>query len=517
MNRNRSIELLEESLQILRGAGAPVLLQYWTGSVPFAIALLLLLHDAALSWGAALLLRDSLACTVAFVWLSYWKSRTSRSLFALLAPGSDVPVAWPQRALLQTIFQTLKLFVMPLAAASILAWPAASAFFRTLALEPPFPEVRPIRNAFGRAFTAATQRYSENVVAFLAVAALTVITCLNVLVALFLLPGLWKMLTGYETDWSRLEDPTLFGLLAVAGVAGWLLIDPWIQTYCVLRVFYQNARTDGRDLLREIARLAVVPLLCFLALASPGRVTGEATQASLNRSIDRVSKSPDYGWLRPQESKTDKGFLADLAQKVNAGVKVIETRIETWGRTFTNWLRRGSRGNQPAENGTSPSPAHARQLRWILIILAILICGAIIALFLPARKAPPPNPDSAAGTAVAADVLNEQILPSDVKHEEWLRLALEYLANNQTRLAARAFYLANLSYLGSQGMLSLSLTKTNKVYERELARQPKSSESSTAFITGNRLYERAWFGMRELAAEQIELLKGAADQLRHHA
>jgi hypothetical protein len=35
-----------------------------------------------------------------------------------------------------------------------------------------------------------------------------------------------------------------------------------------------------------------------------------------------------------------------------------------------------------------------------------------------------------------------------------------------------------------------------------------------AFAAVNRLYERAWFGMRELGAEQMEMLKGSAERLR---
>jgi hypothetical protein len=37
------------------------------------------------------------------------------------------------------------------------------------------------------------------------------------------------------------------------------------------------------------------------------------------------------------------------------------------------------------------------------------------------------------------------------------------------------------------------------------------------FAACNRLYERAWYGMRELGKEQMDLLKGATEQLRLHA
>lgn len=515
--KNRPLELLEESLQILRSAAAPVLLRHWGGTVPFGIALLLLLHDTGLSWGRTLLLRDSLLCAATFVWMSYWKSRSARIIYAQLSPGTDVAVASYNRASLQVVFQTLKLFVLPLAAASLLAWPVASSFFRSLALEPaselPNWQRRPIRAAFQRAFAAAGQRYVENALAFLCISALAVVTCLNITALLFLIPSLWKMLTGYETDWSRMQNPTLLGMLAVAAVATWLLIDPWIQTYCVLRVFYRNARSDGRDLLREIARLAATVLVCVLAV--PGARAAQAD--SLKQAIDHAAQSEDYGWLRPPDTKAEKGFLADIRNKVGARMKAVQDGMQDLYRRFDYWLRNLLNHNQQNFENKPLTKRPGLELRWILGVMAVLICGVIIALFIRTRSPRILDPAPAPTAAVAADVMNEEILPSDVNHEEWLRLASEYLENNQTRLAARAFYLANLSFLGQLSLLNLSLTKSNKLYERELARQPKSAALTAPFAACNRLYERAWYGMRELGTDQVELLKGAADQLRQHA
>jgi hypothetical protein len=515
-DKNRPVELLEESLQVLRCGGASILLRQWGGSVPFAVALLLLLHDTGLDWGGTLLLRDSLLCALAFVWMSYWKGRAARIIYSLLSPGSDVTVPWPVRASFQAVVQTLKLFVMPLAAASLLAWPVASAFFRSLALEPTAGWDNGLfRGAFQRAFAAAGHRYSENAVAFLALSALAVVTCLNITTLLFVMPALWKMLTGSETDWSRMQNPTLLGMLAVSAVATWLLMDPWIQTYCVLRVFYQNARSDGRDLLREIARLAAIVLICSVAMIPNASA---AQPDPLKQAIDRAAQGEDYGWLRPPDTKAEKGFLADLRNKANGEVKAVEARVQDVYRRLDYWLRNLLNRNQERAMNKHLAAAPGLELRWVLGLLAVLICGVIVALSIrtksPRIVVETAPMESAVG---AADVMNEGILPSEVKQEEWLRLASEYLENNQTRLAARAFYLANLSHLGAQSLLKLSLSKSNKLYERELARQPKSADLTAPFAACNRLYERAWYGMRELGAEQVELLKGAADQLRQHA
>lgn len=513
---NRPVELLEESLQLLRGAATPVLLEYWTGSLPFAIALLWIERDAGHAWGSPLLLRDSLCCAFAFVWLNYWRSRASVRLFSILSPGAEHSAGWFQRASLQLIFQTLKLLVMPFAAASILAWPAASAFFRTLTLEPISGE-RAIRGAFQRALASARWHYAENALAFLAIAALAFVAWLNLTFAIGSAPFLWKLLTGYETDWSRLAGATFLSLLSISAAGAWLLLDPWIQTYCLLRVFYQNARTDGRDLLRNIARLAAVALFCVLSLTPTLRAEQPPNQQSLNQSIERASQDREYAWLRPDDNSAQQGFLNDLAKKANDGIHATGRWFNHWYQALLYWLRELLHTNNPNVDEKHKIAPPISELRWMLAIAGILICGIIVALFLRRPKRAQVTDGAAAPNAAQADVLNEQILPSDVSQEEWLRLAGEYLASGQTRLAARAFYLANLSYLGSNNLLSLSLSKSNSLYERELKRQPNSARSLAAFSAANRLYERAWYGMRELAADQMDALQTAVAQLRQHA
>jgi|GEM_PF-6274775 len=500
---NRPIQLVEESLQILRAAGPAVLLPHWVGTLPFAITLLLLLQDVRLSWGSSLILRDSLFCALAFVWLSYWKSRASRTTFALLSPVGEPAVSSLGA---QLIFQTPKLFVMPFAVVSLLAWPAASAFFRMLTLEP-LSKGCSLRSSFGRALAGATGNFRETLGAALILAALAVVAFINVLAIFFALPTLWKILTGFETQWSTLGSSALPGLLVIAGVTTWILIDPWMHTYCLLRVFYLNARSDGRDLLRDISRLAAVALLCLLAFSTPA--SADDTQSKLNQSIDRAAQANDYGWLRPQASSQDNNFLMALSERIDHAFTAV-------GNGVKRWLRRIFNSSDVKNVDQLPSASHAFSLRGMLVFFAVIICGCIIALFLRRSK----RGDSQrvpVAAAPAADILNEQLLASEVDQEEWLRLALQYMTNDETRLAARAFYLANLSYLGRQSLLSLSLTKTNKLYERELARHPKSSQLSAAFVAANRLYERAWYGMRELESEQMKLLQGAADQLRQYA
>ena len=511
--KNRSLELLEESLQILRTGGASILLLYWTGALPFAISLLWLLRDTGFNWGGPLLFRYSLICAVTFIWMSYWKSAAARNTLLLLTPASTSSANWHQCAAIQAIFQTFKLFVMPFAITSLLAWPAASSFFRTLSLEP-ISSARPIRNGLARAFSTATMRYAENAVAFLTVAGFAIIIFLNVLITLAISPYLWKVLTGIETDWSRFQNPgVIFSLFTVAAIATWLLIDPWLQTYSVLRVFYQNARSDGRDLLRDITRLAAIILFCLMVIPAHAQTNQQKT---LDNAIDHASQDVNYGWLRPAASNAEQGFLGELAQKVRDTLTWMGHQISRAYRSFMHWVDEVFRPRElPNDDGKKIKP-HSQELRWTLALLAILICGAIIALFMRGVKTKGiKQTEAAAAAAPEADVLNEQLLPSEVNHEEWLRLAFQYLSNNQTRLAARAFYLANLSYLGTQSMLSLALWKSNRLYERELARQPKAAELNTAFAACNRLYERAWYGMRELGAEQIDILKGSVACLRN--
>ncbi len=515
--KKRPIELLEESLQILRSGGVSILAFYWTGSLPFAVALLWMVLDTGFSWGNSLLLRDSLVCAAAFLWMSYWKSLASKRILALLSADAGSHVNWIVRLGLQSVFQTLKLFVMPLAIASILGWPAASLFFRTLAREP-VELARPITGGLQRAFSVASDGYKQSVVAFLTFSALAVVTSLNLVVAFALLPQLWKVFTGYETDWSRMQNGIAFAsLFGVAAVATWFLLDPWMHAYAMLRVFYSSARSDGRDLLRDLSRLAAMLLLCFCLTAPLLRAeASNHSEQALNQAIERASHDSDYSWLHPPPKDGPQGFLGNLADEISNGYIAARDKVVSWYRSFVNWLDDHFGGDNSADNGKSKSAKpRSQELRLLLVVLCVMICGLVVALFLRTGKLRRAKALAAAASpAPVADVLNEQLLPSDVSQEEWLILAAQYLAEGQTRLAARAFYLANLSYLGAQNVLSLALWKSNRIYERELARIPQSSGLSPAFVTGNRLYERAWYGMRELAPEQMDAIKGAVETLR---
>jgi len=292
----------------------------------------------------------------------------------------------------------------------------------------------------------------------------------------------------------------------VAVMVTWLVIDPWLQAYSVLRVFYQNARQDGRDLLRDISRLAAVVLLCCLFVP-----TVRADQREdLNKGIERASQDIHYGWMHPAPEAGASG----LAKQVRDGFAWAGEKVKSAYRSFVYWLRDLFGKQDTVTDERKKSKPRSQELRWTLGLLALLICGAIIALFLRSGRAKAVRASANAALSPVADVFDEQLLASDVKQDEWLRLAFEYLAKNETRLAARAFYLANLSYLGERSLLALALWNSNKVYERELSRQPRAGEISGAFAAVNRLYERAWFGMRELGAEQMEMLKGEAERLR---
>jgi hypothetical protein len=303
-----------------------------------------------------------------------------------------------------------------------------------------------------------------------------------------------------------------------------MLIDPWIQTYSILRVFYQTSRSDGRDLLRDLSKLAAMLVVGILisfsaARAEQPRVSKKDALQSLNQGIDRVSKDIDYGWLRPKEAEPNSGFVADLARRIDAIYNSVTAQVEHWYRELTHWLRDvfGQREDKNDKDLEKAAP-RSQELRWTLGILAVLICGAVIAIFLRGRQLRKSvKAQSGSVKTAAPDVFNEELLASDVNDEEWLKLAAEYLGNNQTRLAARAFYLANLSHLGSQNLLALTLWKSNRIYERELGRQPKSGNLSPAFVTCNRLYECAWYGMRELANDQVDALTLAVSELRQHA
>jgi hypothetical protein len=96
-----------------------------------------------------------------------------------------------------------------------------------------------------------------------------------------------------------------------------------------------------------------------------------------------------------------------------------------------------------------------------------------------------------------------------------MELAESCLAEQNYRLALRAFYLACLSWLGRRQFLSIHAGKTNREYENELNRRVRELPVARALFSGNvARFERAWYGEHTVSAEDAAQFRQSTEELK---
>ncbi len=257
-----AIALMEDAVHMLRRAPLESWVCWWAGSVPFALGALRFSNDvlnprmpditcAAEAFGLALLL----------VWMNCWRAVFAARLRAQLAGERTQPWTAGRIANLvggQAFLGAIRLIAVPLAMAIVFPFALAVDFFRTASVLNARCELAP-RELFRKArhLAGLDQRQGWSVLAFLTL--LYVLVLINLGIVIGLLPQLVRMLTGYESSFSRsgryfVESP-LFFLLVLA--ASWIVFDPVVQAVYCVRCFQGESVETGENL-----RVALRRLMC---------------------------------------------------------------------------------------------------------------------------------------------------------------------------------------------------------------------------------------------------------------
>ena len=515
---------IEEAIFLLRRQELRAWLQYLLAAVPLLLALLAFVHDMSAGYLANRCAAESLVCACAFFWASAWKARFGGTLLASMnGPGLPSPQGGFWRAFyLQSVLQTLKLLVLPFAIVPIfpIAW--TSSFFRNAAIEASLPGGT-LRGVIAKSARRASSNARGNWVGVLILSLMALLTFLNAYILLVLLPFLLRMFSGVETDFTRhFQSLFSFNFFCVVVALTWLIIDPLVLSYAVVRCFYSEARTDGRDLLAQLRPVAAAAALLVLALASAHSLAAadigvnSVSKEQLARAVEKNAQSADYAWLRAQQAAKlgEDTFFARLDRDID---NIFKT-VGSWFSSVRDWLERlFNRVRPDSPRAQEQHPANGGDVRWLLYALgALALLAAVIVVWRSRAKGDEPSSISSA-TIQPPDLNKENVLASDLPEEEWLRLARELLAQGELRLAVRAMYLSNLSYLGSQQFIQIARSKTNSIYERELRLRPRGSEVSPSFTQSNRSFERAWYGFHEVTPEFVEMFQQNVEAIREHA
>ena len=527
------IEVLEEAAHALRLAPPGTLLIFYAGSVPFVLGLLFFWFDLSRSAfahrragpGALLLAALYLAMKVAH-------AAFARRLREALAGGPSGPparAAFLRRAVAQAMLQPTGLFLLPLALLATVPFGWLYAFYQNLSVTGDRETAR------AQALLWPLQNHVLIAVGFL----FGFVVFLDMALALLFLPGLLHSLLGIRTpvsdaSWTLLNTT----LLACAFGLTWLAVAPVLKAAYVVRCFDGDSRRTGEDLRVAIRRSfgsagRAAVLLAAVAAATTPAAAGtpspgapapppEAARieaADLEAALARVLERPRFAWRlppapRPEESQTIAGrFLDAVFDTMGGWWRPVRRAIERFTRWLERWVRRIA--PEPPEIRDSAWPRAVRWLTAVLLAasaagLALLAWrarrrrGAVAAVAEPAPALPDPGVDDSQAAATAP--------------EDWLAIARDLTARGDTRLAARAAYLAMLSHLGGRGLLTLRRARSNQEYRRELQRRTRDRPQVAALFAENLLlFEPVWYGRRAATPDLVEALATRCEALRTHA
>jgi len=526
MRERDAIEILEESIQLLRAAPSKAIAAYLAGAVPFFVGLLFFWTDMSRNpFAAERLPAESLGLTALFLWKSVWQAIFAARLywFHSLAPPRPLKIA--RVVAIQCALQPLSLLAIPISGLVVLPFAWTVAFFRNAGLFAALGEPEVI--AVARRQSGLWGRQNWLLLSLTSLAGLLLFV--NVLIVIVLLPQIGRSLLGIENEFARLGirllNPTT---VAVAGCVMWLVIDPLLDAAYVLRCFHGESLATGEDLRVALKRALVAAtlalLLCVAAPNAPAQApagaigpdvrTGIDAQR-LDRTISEVIRRREFAWRAPRPEGPEPqgrwvGWVRSALDTVARGVAWVMEKIQ-------NWFRRNPDENGGKKPGTERPPIEV----WIALAVLALVVAAVAA-FLAGRRKKAIRAQPVKLAAAPIDIADESVTADQMPESSWLQLAEELLAKGDCRLALRALYLAGLNYLSEKDLVSVRRWKSGRDYRRELERRSRAhalvdANLTPAFARNLFLFERGWYGRHAVDRADVEAFAQGWEEIRRYA
>jgi hypothetical protein len=503
------IPLLEEAVHVMRRAPLSTWVVHWTGSVPFAVGLLAFWNavdspraDHSRIFFMALLL------AVLLVWMNCRRAVFAGLLRAQWTGTPAVSPEWKQLVPLQSFLAATRLIALPVSLLVIFPLAQTVAFYRTAAFLSGSEDLHP-QECLRKASRLAARESGRQWVVIAILLFFYLAITLNLAIVLGIAPQLIRVLTGFESTFSRsgvyfVENP-LFVLLVIT--VSWIAFDPFVQAVWSVRAFHSESTKTGEDLRLALRRLAgSILVLCLLVV--PGRASGISPE-DLAQSIRQTRQAHEYDWrLPPASAAHDSWLVAVTDQFIGAIRRAMRGAGELIGRIF-DWLREKMPGGNP---GAAP----AAGLHWSIYVLigaVVLVAGWIVWRKRRGHRAHPVTAMAESLTPVQLDA--EELSPDRLPEDQWIALGLDCLARGDLRLALRAFYLANLAWLGRREFIAVHPGKTNREYERELRRRGRVLAPAPDLFSANvSAFERVWYGLHEPSATEVDEFRRRAEEMK---
>jgi hypothetical protein len=303
---------------------------------------------------------------------------------------------------------------------------------------------------------------------------------------------------------SNLLGDQLFWTLAFAFT--WLLFDPFVQAVYCLRCFQAEAAETGEDVkavMRRLQRAAAV-VCCLFAM---GTLHAQSAPApDLQRAVQQAAQAPEYDWrIAPKiTEKQQPSWFVAATDRIVAATRAFMRSIRDGIAKLLRWIFGGDK-----REATHPGQLPATALPIGVWLLILIILGAAGYTFVRLRLVAQRKVPAGAGfTPVATKEDAEDMDPLRFPEQTWIDLADRALAEQNWRLAMRAFYLASLGWLGRREFLQIHSGKTNREYELELLRRTRAAPQARDLFAGNiAAFERSWYGMHEIGGDDVELFR----------
>jgi hypothetical protein len=147
----------------------------------------------------------------------------------------------------------------------------------------------------------------------------------------------------------------------------------------------------------------------------------------------------------------------------------------------------------------------------VVVATLLLVYHAVRAL----RRAYGEKIVEAVPAAIVPDLRDENVGAEQLPEDDWLRLARDLASKGEFRLALRALYLASLAHLARRELIVLARFKSNREYERELARRARAvPQLKTLFAENVSAFDRVWYGRHQATAELLAAVEANVAQLR---
>ena len=529
----KAIDLIEEGMHLLKQTSLNAWAVYLSGASPFVFAFLFYWTEMATSGLAdQSLFPGAMGLGILFIWFkvtqAFFYKGLHDALHGVESPGWTAG-HWAKTLRRQAFWQPTGLVLLPVAFVVTLPFARAFSFYQNLLMSDPSeePDDRTVRKESWR---LAKLWPEQNWVVLTLLSLVYLLSFVNWLTLLMTIPFLLKTLLGIETAFSRsgihlINSTSLF----VCCLLAYLVTDPLVKAVYLLRRHYCKSQHSGADLLLRLkqslpfgglarTRAVFLTLVILLPLfasnniafsasgASAPHLTDPVDPAHLDASIDKVLERREFAWRFPREK------MRDNAELELGWLKSLLETLERWAESIERWFDEifGSKKKQKKRDSWDGLPEDGlfgigTFLSYALIAVFVIVLIYFIVRALRTYQPVEARESSAAPGPEAVPDLNDENVAADLlPRNRWLEMAREQIANGELRLALRAYFLAQLSALASEGLVVIRLAKSNRDYANEISRRAHGKAGLLdLYRLEMRLFESAWYGDRRIGMEEI--------------